>query len=114
MMTIVTFKPKTRDDFLEDVVKQLVELRHHRKLSQAELDHIIGVADRLVSKWECGMRTPTAFNLYCWVEALGGELMVIDRRDRPPNTKGGFGVIKDDKIVRYKPVNNNERLKTAS
>ena len=29
---------------------------------------------------ECGMRTPTSFNLICWAEVLGGEIVfVVDR-----------------------------------
>lgn len=38
------------------------------------------MADRLVSHWECGVRTPTGFNLYCWADALQSRLIVIPKR----------------------------------
>jgi DNA-binding XRE family transcriptional regulator len=66
----IVYKRKSRQDFLKDVVGDLVDLRHKRGMTQEEVNHKIGVADRLVSKWECGIRTPTSFNLYCWADAL--------------------------------------------
>ncbi len=69
--------PKTRGDFLKDVVKQLVHRRRELELTQEQVDHIMGNADRLCSKWECGMRTPTAFNLYCWAEALSVSIQIV-------------------------------------
>ena len=54
---------KTRDDFLKDVVKQLVKRRKELGITQEELNYKLGVADRLVSKWESGTRTPTSFQL---------------------------------------------------
>ena len=39
-------------------------------LSQSDLDHVMGNADGLVSKWECGDRSPGAFNLTSWATAL--------------------------------------------
>ncbi|MDN5201499.1 helix-turn-helix transcriptional regulator [Fulvivirgaceae bacterium BMA10] len=68
---------KTRDDFLKDAVKDLIHLRHEHKMTQEELNHRLGVADRLVNKWECGLRTPTSFNLYCWADALDAKLKII-------------------------------------
>ena len=77
------YSNKVRNDFLKDVVTELVELRHERGLTQEQLNHKLGMSDRLVSKWECGMRTPTGFNLYCWADALGARLGII----RKPNGK---------------------------
>lgn len=68
---------KTRDDFLMDVVKQLIERRSELGITQDELNHMLGVADRLVSKWECGVRTPTSFHLYCWADALKGQFVFV-------------------------------------
>ncbi|MEC7754023.1 helix-turn-helix transcriptional regulator [uncultured Roseivirga sp.] len=71
------YPDKTRDDFLKDVVSQLVQRRRDLKMTQEELNYKLGVADRLVSKWECGDRTPTAFHLYCWSDALNGHLVFV-------------------------------------
>ena len=115
MMTIVQYKTKTRDDFLKDVVGQLVSLRHKKGLTQEELNYKIGVADRLVSKWECGLRTPTSFNLYCWVDALDGKLMVVDNPERPIKSKeGNFGILRENKVHYYAPANQNRRHKKAA
>lgn len=67
---------KTRDDFLKDVVKQLIKRRKELGVTQEELNYKLGVADRLISKWECGTRTPTSFHLYCWADALDSKLTI--------------------------------------
>lgn len=96
MRTTIEYRPRTRSDFLRDVVNQLIILRHERNMTQEELNYKIGVADRLVSKWECGIRTPTSFNLYCWADALDGKIKVVPNEDRPPKAEeGNMGVIKD-------------------
>lgn len=68
-----------RNDFLNNVVKQLVQRRHALGMTQDELNYQLGVADRLVSKWECGLRTPSSFNLYCWADALGTKLTIMSK-----------------------------------
>jgi len=68
---------KIRRDFLHDVVKQLVSQRHRLGITQDELNNTLGVTDRLVSHWECGVRTPTGFHLYCWADALESKLAII-------------------------------------
>jgi transcriptional regulator with XRE-family HTH domain len=75
---------RTREDFLEDVVKSLIDLRVKVNMTQDDINHKLGVADRLVSKWECGVRTPTSFHLYCWADALNGRLTIVsnDRNDK--------------------------------
>lgn len=70
---------KVRSDFLHEVVKQLVKQRHSLGITQDDLNHTLGVADRLVSHWECGVRSPTAFHLYCWADALQSKLMIIPK-----------------------------------
>jgi hypothetical protein len=64
-----------------------------------DLDHRLGNADRLVSKWECGIRTPTSFNLYCWAFALGMRLTVAGNDNIPPANV--------QKQSKYKAVNDN-------
>lgn len=70
---------EVRNDFLNSVVKQLVQRRHALNITQDQLNYELGVADRLVSKWECGLRTPNSFNLYCWADALGTKLTIISK-----------------------------------
>lgn len=65
---------KERKDFLADVVKPMIKRRKDLGLTQEDIDNKLGVADRLVSKWECGLRTPTSFHLYCWADALNGSI----------------------------------------
>lgn len=67
----------TRRDFLAELTKQLVRQRRHLGWTQEKLNYRLGVADRLVNKWECGDKTPSGFNLFCWADAIGAELMVI-------------------------------------
>ncbi|TRX51743.1 helix-turn-helix transcriptional regulator [Fulvivirga sp. M361] len=74
---------KVRTDFLGDVVKQLIERRKRLGITQDQLNHALGVADRLVSHWECGVRSPTAFHLYCWADALKSQLMIIPKEPSP-------------------------------
>ena len=39
-------------------------------LTQMEVDGKLGVADRLVAKWECGLRIPTMYSFALWAEGL--------------------------------------------
>ena len=67
---------RSRDDFLKDVIKQLIQRRKELGLTQEIIDSKMGNADRLCSKWECGLRTPTAFNLYCWADVLSSKIIL--------------------------------------
>lgn len=73
-----------RNGFLRDVVGLLVEHRKKQGISQEELNDRLGVADRLLGKWEAGSRQPTAFNLYCWADALELKLTVISQNSEAP------------------------------
>ena len=66
----------TRDDFLKSLISQFVNRRKSLNMTQEDVDAKMGNADRLVSKWECGLRTPTSFNLYCWAETLKTSLTI--------------------------------------
>ncbi|MEM9884390.1 MAG: helix-turn-helix transcriptional regulator [Bacteroidota bacterium] len=77
------YQEKVRTDFLADVVKPMVKQRKELGLSQEDVDAILGVADRLVSKWECGVRTPTSFHLYCWADALEGQMVFLPNKEKP-------------------------------
>ena len=113
-MIYIDYKLKTRDDFLKGLVAQLIQLRLKRGLTQEELNHRLGVADRLVSKWECGVRSPTSFNLYCWADALDGKLMIVENVERPLKSKeGNFGVLRENKIKFYRPANDRHLRSVA-
>ncbi len=73
---------KTRDDFLKSLVSQFVKRRHQLKMTQEDIDSKMGNADRLCSKWECGLRTPTSFNLFCWAETLECHLSLFACQDK--------------------------------
>lgn len=65
-----TLKKKKNDKFWNDVILPFIERRHKMGLTQMDVNEQIGVADKLVSKWECGMRRPNVYNLYNWAEVL--------------------------------------------
>ena len=77
---------KTRLDFLTEVVKPMVKQRKKLKMTQTDVNDKLGVADYLVAKWECGMRTPTSFNLFCWAEVLGGKIVFAIDKLSPERT----------------------------
>jgi len=67
-------KTKTREDFLRDLISQFINRRDQLGMTQEDVDAMMGNAERTVSKWECGNRTPTSFNLFCWAEALNATI----------------------------------------
>lgn len=76
VLFMVENRKSTRDDFLKDLILQFIDRRLELGLSQSDIDVTMGNSDRLVSKWECGDRTPTSFNLFCWAEAVCGKLIL--------------------------------------
>ena len=62
------------EDRMNPLIEQLVSARTAQKLSQDELNNVIGYTNRLVGRWECGDRTPSAFALFNWADALGLEI----------------------------------------
>jgi hypothetical protein len=77
----------------DDLIKGLVARRRSLGLSQNALDDRIGCADGLISKWECGMRRPSAWNLACWMAALDCEVSIaaaqtVQVQDRNLKTTG--------------------------
>ena len=67
--------------YAEDLIQQLKDRRYELGIPQAALDDRIGCATGLVAKWETGNRKPTAFNLYCWAEALGCKIKLEVQND---------------------------------
>lgn len=60
----------------DPVIDQLIEARRKRGLRQEDLDRMIGCAERLVSKWECREKYPSAYFLVMWAQALNVKLTV--------------------------------------
>ena len=72
-------------EFIANLIKQFTNRRNDLRIPQTELDDIIGCATGLVAKWETGNRKPTAFNLYCWAEALKCKITVEAINDNMRN-----------------------------
>lgn len=60
----------------DPVIDQLIAARHARGLRQEDVNQMIGCADRLVSKWECREKYPSAYFLVLWAQALNVKLTV--------------------------------------
>ncbi len=71
-------EPPIRTDYLYPVVVKLVKRRHDLGLTQEQLNIMLGVADRYVNKWECGMKTPNLYNLTLWAECLNMRLDAVN------------------------------------
>ena len=67
--------------FHNQVIPQFVMLRKKRKISQLEMDEILGVAKGLVSKWEWGIRKPSGWLFCCWAEELGAEIILNEKNN---------------------------------
>ena len=66
--------------FHNQLIPQFVKKRHKLKISQMELDEVIGVAKGLVSKWEVGIRNPSGYLFLCWADALNCDLWLKEKR----------------------------------
>ena len=55
---------------LDALIRILVKRRHELHHSQETINYEVGVADRLLSKWEIGMKHPSLRSLMRWAEAL--------------------------------------------
>lgn len=71
-----TDTPEGRAVF-DPLIDQLVKARRARGLRQEDLDRMIGCADRLVSKWECNLRRPSAYFLLLWCQALDVKITIV-------------------------------------
>lgn len=58
------------------LIDDLKALRQAKGISQAEMDHRLGVSEGCVAKWESCARLPGAFFLMCWTQALDGRLTI--------------------------------------
>lgn len=67
--------------YLKSLIRPLATHRSQIGLTQDDANEKIGIADRLINKWEVGMKLPSMFSLYCWCEALGMELKLLNTQD---------------------------------
>ena len=73
-------KNKALGIFNDKFIPQFVEQRKKLKLSQADVDVLVGCATGLVSKWEVGIRKPSGFLMLCWADALKCDLELKQRK----------------------------------
>ena len=64
----------------KELIQELIDARKKTGQSQSELDKVIGCAEGLVSKWECGMRKPGAFLFSCWADALECKIQLAPKK----------------------------------
>ena len=64
-------------EFLDEVTTQFVAARIQQGLSAAEVDYMVGCADRLVQKWEVGARMPSGFMMWCWARSLNRKIVLV-------------------------------------
>lgn len=69
------------DHLTRELIHQFIELRRKRGMTQEECNYLLGVADFLVAKWECGMRVPKIFHMLCWAEALNARVVLLPYDD---------------------------------
>ena len=66
-------------ELLDQLVKVLVERRHELNHSQEAINFEVGVADRLLPKWEVGMKRPSLRSLIRWCNALDMKIVIIGK-----------------------------------
>ena len=74
----ITIRNTTYDHFMGDLIRQFIERRKAFGLTQLDIDYMLGNSDGLCSKWECGSRSPTAFNLFYWMQVLRMKIFLLD------------------------------------
>ena len=79
--------PKLQPCF-KQIITKLTEIRDQLDVNQFDLECKIGIARGYLSKWERGVRTPTFFNLLCWVSALDLEIEFKPISSNPANDNG--------------------------
>lgn len=95
--------PPTRADFLKTIAKELAHIRRTFGLTQDKLNYRLGIADRLLNKWECGDKTPSGFNLYCWADALNERLITA-----PKEVASATFILKDGSKIEREFIENAE------
>jgi DNA-binding transcriptional regulator YiaG len=75
---ILSRKPDSRhlSNPYSTLIDALVRRRRKMRISQQRLDNLIGCAEGLVGKWECGDRVPKPTSLLEWCQALRVQLVI--------------------------------------
>lgn len=63
------------------ITLRLREIRLSRKIKQYELARRIGITQCALARWEGCTASPTWFNLLCWADALGAEIIVREKNE---------------------------------
>ena len=90
----------------EDFAKRLVKLRKEAKINQKQLGALIGVSDRAVSKWECGLSRPSLDACYALSRIFKVPLdELIAKRSQPAveNSKKTKGMASLRELYRIGP-----------
>lgn len=67
-----------------DIARQALELRRERRLTQADVSRLTGVAKSDISRFECGRSAPTTKTIDRIAKALGARLVLVPN-DGPMN-----------------------------
>ena len=67
------------------IILQLKKVRVEKGISQFDLEYTIGIARGYLSKWECGIRTPSFFGFVCWAKALDLDVEFTSSLPSPAN-----------------------------
>jgi transcriptional regulator with XRE-family HTH domain len=68
--------------FAVELIAQLTARRKHLGYTQNQLCEKIGIADGLIGKWETGLRKPSSFLFFCWVDALQCDIIIKEKDNR--------------------------------
>jgi transcriptional regulator with XRE-family HTH domain len=66
-------------DYYHNLIVSLAKLRHEQGMTQADLEHELGVSESLVAKWESHQRLPSAHSIMSWCNALGVTLTLTKK-----------------------------------
>jgi len=69
----------TKVDLGSEFIQVFIDRRIALQITTETLAEEIGVGERLVPYWESRERLPRVFNLLCWAEALGMELVLKEK-----------------------------------
>ena len=65
---------------MTDIIKQLRKIRRDREIAQQDLAATAGLAQNQISYFETGRTKPTLSTLTLWVDALGYELVLVEKK----------------------------------
>lgn len=69
--------PRLIRTWYRPVIEQLIHERRRQRMTQADVEKMIGCTAYLISKFETGIKLPSLYLLLLWCEALGVELQPL-------------------------------------